>query len=491
MKNAKSNAPKLKITKKQVDAVLAQGITHANFTNKSVQRRLMKNQAKVARAQQLRENQSKRLQKAKKAAESTKPVGGYPTGSFVGADGKVIPPEEMAADMEMLKDLAQLGTLSDVAHFIDKDGNKVPVSVEKAEELIKAFEAAPENSKIDIDSVPSSYGQQHDMDTAGFEHSKDFGVDTANPEAVRAHIFDNGVNEMYPPTGKLENFGILATLNDRPDHPMDPILAGAKEHCPASDMSENETMRTIHGDGYSYGINVNLGFTEMPAPSEDTPVVGEDGIVLPTTFQEYKFRKFDASNINPDNIPKNLCPEVPYVPYEPNRIFTELTNEGIGLSPFGYEGTPSRKQMFASNIPAATDGGTADLVESTPRRAIEEILRDASLQVVRDDAGNPVSVDIVSGETGATGKIVGIIGEGDPGFEEAQAQSQARLLNDALGEVAPQKIQNASISGSHAGGGLVDTDVKETEKMFQEHQQGFPNVEEQSPALKKGEEADE
>lgn len=65
-----------KITKKQIDQALAEGKTHAKFTNKSVQRRLLKNQEKIRRAQQLRENQQKRLNKAFKAASATIPPGG-------------------------------------------------------------------------------------------------------------------------------------------------------------------------------------------------------------------------------------------------------------------------------------------------------------------------------------------------------------------------------------------------------------------------------
>lgn len=79
-----------KITKKQIDEALAQGKTHAKFTNKSVQRRLLKNQEKIRRAQQLRENQYKRLRKAQEAAKNTIPPGGLPTGALVDNDTNLI-----------------------------------------------------------------------------------------------------------------------------------------------------------------------------------------------------------------------------------------------------------------------------------------------------------------------------------------------------------------------------------------------------------------
>ncbi|BAW19277.1 hypothetical protein [Ralstonia phage RP31] len=45
-----------KITKGQIDEALAAGVTHAKFMNKGVQRRLKKNQEKVRREQERRNN---------------------------------------------------------------------------------------------------------------------------------------------------------------------------------------------------------------------------------------------------------------------------------------------------------------------------------------------------------------------------------------------------------------------------------------------------
>lgn len=56
-------ASEVKITKKQVDAALAAGNTHAKFQNKGVQKRLMKNQAKIKRQQDLRDNAARRSRK--------------------------------------------------------------------------------------------------------------------------------------------------------------------------------------------------------------------------------------------------------------------------------------------------------------------------------------------------------------------------------------------------------------------------------------------
>jgi hypothetical protein len=56
-----------KITKGQVDEAVAAGITHAKFRNKGVQKRLMKNRAKVQREQDRREAHFKLVNKHKQA----------------------------------------------------------------------------------------------------------------------------------------------------------------------------------------------------------------------------------------------------------------------------------------------------------------------------------------------------------------------------------------------------------------------------------------
>lgn len=53
----------VKITKNEIDAALAAGNTHAKFTNRSVQKRLLKNQAIVKREQERRENQIRMMNK--------------------------------------------------------------------------------------------------------------------------------------------------------------------------------------------------------------------------------------------------------------------------------------------------------------------------------------------------------------------------------------------------------------------------------------------
>lgn len=63
----------VKITKNEIDAALATGNTHAKFTNRGVQKRLMKNQEKVKREQERREAHLRQLNKhrAQLAAQHT------------------------------------------------------------------------------------------------------------------------------------------------------------------------------------------------------------------------------------------------------------------------------------------------------------------------------------------------------------------------------------------------------------------------------------
>ncbi len=52
-----------RITKKQIDETLAAGNTHARFTSRKVNKRLIKNKEKILRAQEVRENKLKRENK--------------------------------------------------------------------------------------------------------------------------------------------------------------------------------------------------------------------------------------------------------------------------------------------------------------------------------------------------------------------------------------------------------------------------------------------
>jgi hypothetical protein len=116
-----------KITKKQIDQTIAAGKTFAKFTNKGVQKRLLKQQEKIARQQELRENKVKLY--TKKIAEAT-------------------------------KQRAAAAAVKAGAHFITKDGALVSVSSEVAAEVVKGFEAAEEAEVVDSCAAGPEYQYQ-------------------------------------------------------------------------------------------------------------------------------------------------------------------------------------------------------------------------------------------------------------------------------------------------------------------------------------------
>ena len=65
-----------KITKKQIDQTLAEGKTHVKFKSNKVQRRLLKEQERIRRLREVRENKFKAAQKAAAKARQTAHCGG-------------------------------------------------------------------------------------------------------------------------------------------------------------------------------------------------------------------------------------------------------------------------------------------------------------------------------------------------------------------------------------------------------------------------------
>lgn len=122
-----------KITKGEIDKALAEGTTHVKFKSHKVQRRMMKQQEKIRRQQEIRENRTKALNKAREAAKGTRPVGGgiglVPSsgrGSFGG----------------------KMHVIDESTHFINTEGKRIPVTAEEAKEIVKAFEAEPEEEDL-------------------------------------------------------------------------------------------------------------------------------------------------------------------------------------------------------------------------------------------------------------------------------------------------------------------------------------------------------
>ena len=108
-----------KITKNEVDKALAEGKTHVKFTNNKVQRRLMKEQARIRRQQEIRENKYKAAQKAAANTRRAIPGGG----------------------IGLLRKEPEVTRAKGTAHFIDKSGKHIPVPVEQVEDITAAFEA--------------------------------------------------------------------------------------------------------------------------------------------------------------------------------------------------------------------------------------------------------------------------------------------------------------------------------------------------------------
>lgn len=110
-----------KITKNEVDKALAEGKTHVKFTNNKVQRRLLKEQARIRRQQEIRENKYKAAQKA--AADTRRAIPGGGIG--------------------LLRKEPEVTRAKGTAHFIDKSGKHIPVPVDQVEDITTAFEAQP------------------------------------------------------------------------------------------------------------------------------------------------------------------------------------------------------------------------------------------------------------------------------------------------------------------------------------------------------------
>lgn len=107
-----------KITKKQIDQTLAEGKTHVKFKSNKVQRRLLKEQERIRRLREVRENKFKAAQKAAAKARQTTQGGGI---------GLAHPHADMVQK-------------TDTAHFIDKSGKNIPVSHEEAQQITNIFE---------------------------------------------------------------------------------------------------------------------------------------------------------------------------------------------------------------------------------------------------------------------------------------------------------------------------------------------------------------
>lgn len=233
-KSTKARTPKVadvKITKKQVDAAIAAGNTHAKFMNKGVQKRLLKNQEKIRRAQQLQENQHKRRQKIVSGVMKN-----------VAQSGGVV--EQGAAALSQLVD-AKADTV--LQQLLDQ---KNPMTQQVKHSL------AGEDPDGDID--PASIGG----DLIDVDHDpSNFGVQGVNPDNEITGLGDSGENMKHIREGiqtlkaggyKLDEEGLFRV----------PLYTGEQ-------IFANRVMLNLYGDEQNY---------------KPLPVVGDkirdDGIVI-------------------------------------------------------------------------------------------------------------------------------------------------------------------------------------------------------------------
>ena len=164
-----------KITKKQIDQTLAEGKTHVKFKSNKVQRRLLKEQERIRRLREVRENKFKAAQKAAANARQTTQGGGI---------GLAHP----VADRDTVK------VIEESAYFINKEGKRVPVPSDEAKEIAKAFEAEEEEDLTDhqINPFESESDSRTQMFSPGLtDQITQDGKD--NVEAMRQALFDAGL----------------------------------------------------------------------------------------------------------------------------------------------------------------------------------------------------------------------------------------------------------------------------------------------------------
>lgn len=187
----------VKITKKGVDAALAAGNTHAKFMNKGVQKRLMKNQEKIRRAQGLQENQAKRRQKVvqknqavlQKVAQSAGVLdqGAAALNALTG--GKAFDIETNMVDSAAVdaKAAAALATLLDPTNNHTKEViNSLEGEDPDGDDIDPASLG---DDLIDVDHDPQNFGVQHTRDES--EDKDALGDSGENTRFMRQAMVDS------------------------------------------------------------------------------------------------------------------------------------------------------------------------------------------------------------------------------------------------------------------------------------------------------------
>ena len=296
-----------KITKNEVDKALAEGKTHVKFKSHKVQRRLLKEQEKIRRKQEIRENQTKALAKAKEAARGARPVGG--------GIGLAHPHPDMTTDFT---------TTKGSAHFIDKEGKKIPVPTELVQDITEAFETAVE--------------EEEDLTGA------------AGPEY---RYLQQGEDE-WSPMETAPRDGTLIQLRGtwNREIPQDPIVV--EGHYMVGGLTEG--WETEKGTWFCPDA-------WKPIQTEEELVMDRAGNVAPEEKREYHNT---------------------WIAGEPGADIGEKAIDSIvaehSLNPFGCEGPSSRVQMFSSHLSSATkveetqlfQPGLAEQVAETGKQILEQ-----------------------------------------------------------------------------------------------------------------------
>lgn len=238
-------AANVKITKNQVDQAMAAGITHANFTNKGVQKRLKKNQEKVKRNRELQQAMMRKNARKKEK-------------------------EDKAFD-EMMKSVDKTKVMPPTAIF--------PATQKTLENYIDP--ASIGGDLVDVDYKPENFGSQvvtQDQETGWVTSLPEHMVDK---QAIREGEYVDGVMKLHEPKvsakhtrssdlafrDQCQAAGISYEGNTRLDHDLELRLTVTQEEVaayspekmpvapvtlPIIKLQENEFLVNLYGDDQNY-----------------------------------------------------------------------------------------------------------------------------------------------------------------------------------------------------------------------------------------------
>lgn len=249
-------AATVKITKGQIDQARAHGITHANFTNKGVQKRLMKNQERIRREQERRENATKKLNKALDRARKE-------------------------------------GELPATARFVDKEGNQIPKQ--------------PTDFVYDTTSkIITNISAGSDVDsTTSIKSTHLVAEMPLSPPHRIMDGFSNGIEPMREinlktePNQHFEAVGNIPSLNPwelAPDSPRKQMFGGyaqGRVRCPDNfkipELKPNQAFVNVYGNKFTYQPLPDIG-----------DFIRADSIL-------YAIRTFEEGKVPSEEELKQLC----------------------------------------------------------------------------------------------------------------------------------------------------------------------------------------